>query len=109
MDERRQLPRVRAFVFSWFEDDEHAAFGPIENISKGGMFLRTAIDAPIGTAGRFRLLLAPGCDVVGSARVAWRREENAVPSGVGLTFESIDEGRDALEHFLGERLGPTQS
>jgi len=104
MDERRSEPRVRAFVFSWFESDDRSAFGPIENISGGGMFLRTAIDANVGSEGRFRLLLAPGSDVVGSARVAWRRQDQEIPSGVGLVFERIDEGKDALEQFLGERL-----
>ena len=105
LDERRREPRVRAFVFSWFEAEDHSAFGPIENISGGGMFLRTAIDAIVGSAGRFRLLLAPGSNVTGSARVAWRRQDNQIPSGVGLIFEEIEEGKEALERFLGERLG----
>jgi DNA-binding response OmpR family regulator len=77
--------------------------GAIDNLSVGGMLLRTRnripLEAPIG----FRFWLADGTQVQGRGRVA--REARGVGYGVEFT-ELADDQRDAINQYLrSSRLG----
>ena len=77
--------------------------GAIDNLSVGGMLLRTRnsipLEAPIG----FRFWLADGTRVEGRGRVA--REARGVGYGVEFT-ELADDQRDAISQYLrSSRLG----
>lgn len=76
-----------------------------ENISKGGMFLRTDDPPPVGTGLTVRIKMAEGT-LTFSARVAHIVDRAAAahhghPPGVGVRFEEIpDRARAALERYV---------
>lgn len=65
-----------------------------DNISTGGMFLRSAAPPPPGTRIRFAIRLEDGYSLLnGEGEVVWRREQaegRGRPSGMGLRFLELD-------------------
>src|SRR6478609_3709930 len=71
-----------------------------ENISPGGLFLRTRAPQPPGTVLDFELRLGDGFELIrGRGEVVWNRLEDegpARPAGMGLHFLELSEGSKDL-------------
>lgn len=80
-----------------------------ENVSAGGMFIRTTSPQPVGTVFDFELTLGDDYTLIhGLGEVAWVRERDEGfdrPSGMGVRFLSLDPGsRKLIDRMVAERL-----
>jgi uncharacterized protein (TIGR02266 family) len=90
----REHDRIPHSVEVKFRTTSSFLFAYSTNLSKGGMFLETAADVPIGSAIalRFRVADEEACEVRG--RVSWRRDApdaDGAPAGIGVEFDAIDD------------------
>jgi uncharacterized protein (TIGR02266 family) len=80
-------------------------FGTTQNISKGGMFLRTLPAVDAGAEVSLKFSLEQGV-VTASGRVVWinqpaaRAEETTGAPGLGIEFEAVREGEELLDAFI---------
>lgn len=80
-----------------------------DNLSLGGMFIRTTTPAPIGTVFDFEFCLEEGEPLIhGIGQVIWVRERDMGfdhPAGIGVRFLFVDpEGRQLIERMVADRL-----
>lgn len=80
-----------------------------DNLSLGGMFIRTTTPAPIGTVFDFEFSLDEGEPLIhGIGQVIWVRERDQGfdhPAGIGVRFLFVDpEGRQLIERLVADRL-----
>lgn len=68
-------------------------YARVGNLSEGGLFLRTSTPLEAGAETVIRFETRDESEVSARARVMWiRSDSNGYPAGMGLRFESIDEG-----------------
>jgi uncharacterized protein (TIGR02266 family) len=80
-----------------------------ENVSAGGMFIRTSSPQPVGTVFDFELTLGDDYTLIhGLGEVVWVRERDEGfdrPPGMGVRFLSLDPGsRRLIDRMVAERL-----
>lgn len=80
-----------------------------ENVSAGGMFIRTSSPQPVGTVFDFELTLGDDYTLIhGLGEVVWVRERDEAfdrPPGMGVRFLSLDPGsRKLIDRMVAERL-----
>ena len=87
--ERRRHPRVPSRQRCWCEGDDITLYAQINDVSEGGLSLRTAARLVPGSRVRVWLPVAAGVLEL-PARVAWCRERPRPGGevGVGLRFEA---------------------
>jgi type IV pilus assembly protein PilZ len=107
--ERRQHPRVPAVapVEIRFHDLHTFIQEYSENISLGGMFIKTEDPRPIGSTLEFRLFLGDGYDIIrGMGRVVWLRGQTMEETpGMGVRFEGLnDQSRRVIDRMVRNRL-----
>jgi len=103
--ERRRFRRLAVQCGCWLEQDDACIYGTTVDLGLGGLFLRTALPLEPGSVVDVHLRL-DGVDapVVARGRIVW-----AVPvsggsrPGVGVQFDDIESGAEALREFLGAR------
>jgi uncharacterized protein (TIGR02266 family) len=75
-----------------------------QNVSKHGVFFKTAKPKPVGTTIKFELKLADGTKVLrGVGEVSWIRatETAGAPPGMGIRFQKLDaNSRDIVKRIL---------
>jgi uncharacterized protein (TIGR02266 family) len=78
-----------------------------DNLSEGGLFLRTADPKPVGTPIRFEFALRDGGPPIrGAGIVRWVETDRAKSPGMGIRFTELDaEGRRELRSILRGRKG----
>jgi uncharacterized protein (TIGR02266 family) len=80
-----------------------------ENVSAGGMFIRTSSPQPVGTVFDFELTLGDDYTLIhGLGEVVWVRQRDEGfdrPPGMGVRFLSLDPGsRKLIDRMVAERL-----
>jgi uncharacterized protein (TIGR02266 family) len=105
--EKREHQRFPITQRCWCESTNVTMYITILNISKGGIFLKTAIPLPVGQKARIIWKLADDQDVEAEAEVIWSCQGGAsgphggfVVPGMGLRFTRILKGADSLERFF---------
>jgi uncharacterized protein (TIGR02266 family) len=108
--DQRVGPRVelRRGVSLKFKEFQGFVNETLENISAGGMFIRTTTPPPVGTVFDFELVLEDDARPVhGLGEVVWAREEDDRfdrPAGMGVRFLSLEpESRERIDRLLAER------
>ena len=108
--DQRVGPRVelRRGVSLKFKEFQGFVNETLENISAGGMFIRTTTPPPVGTVFDFELVLEDDARPVhGLGEVVWAREEDDRfdrPAGMGVRFLSLEpESRERIDRMLAER------
>jgi uncharacterized protein (TIGR02266 family) len=107
--EGRRLP-LRRRVSLKFKDFQGFVNEYLENISAGGMFIRTTVPPPVGTVFDFELTLEDYSRLVhGLGEVVWVRERDEGfdrPAGMGVRFLSLEpESRELIERLLALGVG----
>ena len=76
-----------------------------EDVSLGGMFIKTDSPPPPGSVIFIQFSLPDGSSLVeGLAKVAWTREAGERPAGMGIQFLNLDnESRKVLEDLVEHR------
>lgn len=98
MSERRQLKRYAAQVSVWCEHDEFTLYLHTLNISREGMFVRTATPLPLGAA--FTIVMEEP-DVAARVRVSWVRDTgSSAYAGMGLSIVGFERGEKAYQRFV---------
>jgi uncharacterized protein (TIGR02266 family) len=87
--ENRKHARVEARLRCWCEAESVTFYARIDNISEGGLFLRTHTPLAKGTAAQLRI--GQGADGIETeAQVMWSSAMGAEgPPGMGLRFEGL--------------------
>lgn len=93
----------------WCESGSITIFALIQNISEGGLFVRTSAPLYEGARTKIRWALAPEeKEIEADAVVVWRRagEELAdKPAGMGLKLETIaPDGLERIREFVKDAL-----
>ena len=115
-EEKRNHPRAKVLSMtvrykSATVDDfvEHHS----DNVSRGGIFIKTTSPFPPGTLLKFEIRIADDEAVLaGVGRVVWKRDEAAAddePAGMGVKFIKLDEKSRALISRLIEHQGGGES
>jgi uncharacterized protein (TIGR02266 family) len=95
-----RYPSIDKLVEAWTDD-----------LSRGGMFLRTQRFLPVNAVIRCDFILPGGDDVVVIARVCWVRDdaeaaELGKPAGMGIEFlDMTGDNAARIERYLAERTG----
>jgi hypothetical protein len=112
MSERRDLKRFPVRLKIWCEGDDFTLRVETNNLSRTGLFVRTAHPAPIGA--RLRISIDE-LGVVAQTEVRWSHHQvGDVRSGMGLVILSFESGRANYERHVDQcvsrsgehRLGP---
>lgn len=85
-----------------------------ENVSTGGMFIRTPSPQPPGSVFDFEFTLGDGYTLIhGIGEVVWVRDGDEGfdrPAGMGVRFLSLDpDSRKLIDRMVKERIGPAPS
>ncbi len=100
LPDNRKFSRVPSRLRCWCEGNNVTVYARIGNLSEGGLFLRTSTPLERGS----RAVLRFGSDqaVEAHARVVWARVEGqGGPPGMGLEFETVDEGaKQAIRQII---------
>lgn len=97
--EARRSPRFALRKRVWCEGDHVTLYLQSQNVSAGGLFLRTATPLPAGTKARVSLRLED-VEVVAEAEVVWVAGSGSPVPGMGLRLVAIEEGAHAFELLL---------
>jgi uncharacterized protein (TIGR02266 family) len=93
--EKREFPRVplNTEVLREFTDIDDLAKEYCDNLSLGGMFIKSSNPLPVGTTFAFKLKTnTDGKDISGTAKVEWVREEEGDESiGMGVRFIELND------------------
>jgi uncharacterized protein (TIGR02266 family) len=78
--------------------------GLTRNVSRGGVFVATFRQLPLGSSVTMQLTLPEGV-LVAHGIVRWRREQGPdTPAGLGIAFEGLDdEAKRTVERFIEQR------
>ena len=105
--EKRRDPRFPITQRCWCESTNVTMYITIMNISRGGVFLKTAIPLPVGEKARILWKMADDQEVEAEAEVVWscqgianRIEGAFVVPGMGLRFLEVRRGHESLEAFF---------
>lgn len=101
----RKYQRVAVRCGCWLEHQDATVFGTTVDLGRGGLFLRTALPMAPGVGVRVTLKL-PGVDsVVAEGQVVHRVSPQAGDRpGLGVRFDQVSVGDEALREFLGVSL-----
>jgi PilZ domain len=95
-------PRVVVRCGCWLEHDGATVYGSTVDLGRGGLFLRTALPMPPGVAVRVTLHLPEHGSVEAEGHIVHRiAPSEAERPGLGVRFDRLTEGYDALHAFLG--------
>jgi len=104
----REYPRMPYVVAVQFRSASSFLIAYSVNLSRGGLFLETGHDLPVGS-GLELSFQVPGAGVVQLAgHVAWRRGPESMdgPAGLGVEFADISEQLSAvIDRLVGEYRG----
>ena len=104
---RRTAPRAVVALAVEYEDAERVAAGETLDMSEGGMFIKSANPAAVGTLLLLRFAVPGGPRWECCARVAWARrpeDERTSPPGMGVQFLDVPpEARAAVTAFIAAR------
>lgn len=102
---KRRYHRVAVRCGCWLFQDGATVFGNTVDLASGGLFLRTALPLPPGTAVDVRLELPGMADaVLATGRIVrHERGEGDARPGLAVHFEHVAQGHSALSMFLGQR------
>ncbi len=105
MGDNRKHTRTSSRLRCWCESDSVTFYARIGNISEGGLFLRTSTPLPRGVQTRVRLGDPAEPSLETEALVVWARAtEGGGPPGMGLRFETLDEGaRGRLREIIAQQ------
>jgi uncharacterized protein (TIGR02266 family) len=105
--DKRKHQRFPITQRCWCESTNVTMYITILNISKGGVFLKTAIPLPVGQKARIIWKLSDDQEVEAEAEVVWSCQGGSsgpqggfVVPGMGLRFTSVLRGEDGLEQFF---------
>lgn len=105
--EKRKDPRFPITQRCWCESTNVTMYITIINISRGGVFLKTAIPLPVGQKTKIIWKMADDQEVEVEAEVVWScqggtpgPEDGFVMPGMGLRFITVTKGRESLDHFF---------
>lgn len=106
-DENRKFARISSRLRCWCEGENITVYARIENLSEGGIFVRTSTPLERGTRATLRFGTS---GVEAPARVVWSRMEGqGGPPGMGLVFEDLQDGvRDAIRRLIEEDRSPSK-
>ena len=97
--EARQSPRFALRRRVWCEGDHVTLYLQSQNVSEGGLFLRTATPLPPGTRARVSLRI-DDVEMIAEAEVVWVAGTGAPVAGMGLKLLQIEEGAEAFAVLL---------
>src|SRR5689334_10745529 len=91
--EPRRHPRVPSRLRCWCEGENVTVYARVDNLSEGGLFLRTSTALERGVQVRVRLGAGGDqAELTAVACVAWTRSDDVKgPAGMGLCIESISD------------------
>lgn len=105
--EKREFPRFPITQRCWCESTNVTMYITMLNISRGGIFLKTAIPLPVGQRARVVWKTADDQEIEAEAEVVWccqgtslNRDVLATAPGMGLRFIEVRKGRDSLEKLF---------
>jgi uncharacterized protein (TIGR02266 family) len=103
--EQRRHPRIALHRRCWCESGSITIYAQLQNISEGGLFVRTSAPLREGARATVRWALGEEQDEIEAlAVVVWRRPEdggNGGPAGMGLMIEAIEPDEQArLRAFI---------
>ena len=95
----------------WCESTNVTMYITIMNISRGGVFLKTAIPLPVGQKAKIMWKMADDQEVEAEAEVVWSCQGGSpgpqggfIMPGMGLKFVRFTRGIDSLEQFFKSML-----
>lgn len=110
MSDGRQHERVPLAVEVEFRTASSFLVAYSVNVSRGGLFLETEVELPIGSEVSLKLAV-PGAGIVHlSGTVAWRRGRESVDGPTGIGVEFVDLGPDmgmVIDHLVSSFEGMT--
>jgi uncharacterized protein (TIGR02266 family) len=91
----------------WCESSNVTMYITIMNISRGGVFLKTAIPLPVGQKAKIMWKMADDQEVEAEAEVVWSCQGGSpgpqggfIMPGMGLKFIRFTRGGESIEQFL---------
>ncbi len=89
----------------WCESTNVTMFITMLNISRGGLFLKTAIPLPVGQRARVVWKTADEQEIEAEAEVVWCCQGTSLSGytaapGMGLRFIEVKRGQESLERFF---------
>ncbi len=101
MTDHRRHSRIPVRQRVWCEGDQVTLFVQMWNVSRGGLFVRTASSPPVGDRLRVTWSDRTQGEVVLQTVVVWsRREPSGSQPGMGLRIAGVEGGAAAFERFL---------
>lgn len=97
--EARRSPRFALRRRVWCEGDHITLYLQSQNVSAGGLFLRTATPLPPGTKARVSLRIEDE-EIVAEAEVVWVAGSGAAIPGMGVRLVEIQSGAEAFAALL---------
>ncbi len=105
--DKRSFPRFPVTQRCWCESTNVTMYITMMNISRGGVFLKTAIPLPVGQKVRVVWKTADEQEIEAEAEVVWCCQGGtdqggrsiSIP-GMGLRFISVTRGEDSLERYF---------
>lgn len=100
MVDNRKHPRVLSRLRCWCEGENVTVYARVGNISEGGMFVCTSTPLDAGTSATLRFGAEGAIET--HAVVVWVHSGNGgLPTGMGLRFHGLDEGRvEAIRRLI---------
>ncbi len=98
---RRSSLRVTFEAEISLSSDSQFFAGLTRNVSRGGVFVATFRNLPLGSSVTMQLTLPEGT-ILARGTVRWRREAGPdTPPGLGIAFEGLDdEAKRTIERFF---------
>jgi uncharacterized protein (TIGR02266 family) len=101
MSEHRRHPRVPVRQRVWCEGDQLTLFVQALNVSRGGLFVRTASPPAAGDRVRISFRGLREGEVVVQTVVVWTRQDaTAQQPGMGLRITGFERGATDFERFV---------
>jgi uncharacterized protein (TIGR02266 family) len=101
MSEHRRHPRIPIRQRVWCEGDQLTLFVQALNVSRGGLFVRTANPPAEGDRVRISFRDLREGEVVAQTVVVWSRVEASVQQpGMGLRITAFERGANDFERFV---------
>lgn len=100
----RQYQRVAVRCGCWLEHPDATVFGTTVDVGRGGLFLRTALPMDPGMVVQVTLNLPGYQPVVAEGQVVHRVSPPGERPGLGVRFNHVSAGDEALHEFLGLSL-----
>lgn len=105
MNEQRRHPRVPVRQRVWCEGANVTLYVQALNVSRGGLFVRTASPAEIGRAFRVSFSDLEDGEVVAQVEVVWARRENGSGQpGMGVRIVDFESGAENYANFVNRQL-----